>query len=224
MFKIKNGQLIMYDILEKYKQYLRNFDSKVSLKENRKFYGILVTNDNIDYYVPFTSKVKKNTNSKLTINIKEKDTTIAKLLLNNMIPVNECDSVIVDINNEKYKEYYNKEILYLRKNNVEQEIIKKINKMYEILGDENNRDYSFFKKICCNFPLLVEKCIEYNRVQKILPKLKYIEAEEDLFYIYDSLENKNLFEKCTLLLDKEKNELKNIDINSIEDKVYENLF
>ena len=216
MFSIKNGQLIMYDINEKYEQYLRNYDNKVSLKENRKFYGILVTNNNVDYYVPFTSKVNKNTNSKLTINIKDKNEVIAKLLLNNMIPVNEEESKIVDINSEQYKEYYNKEILYLRRGIVQQEILKKISKMYEVIKDKNNRDYLFFKKICCNFPLLEEKCIEYNRVQKILPNLKYINNEKDLYYIYDSLNDKNLFEEYVKKIDKEENinEIKNIDINN----------
>jgi hypothetical protein len=70
MFKIKNENLKMYDVTEEYKDYLRKYDNRVSKKENRKFYGILVSKDNIDYYIPFTSKVNKNTSSKLTVNIK----------------------------------------------------------------------------------------------------------------------------------------------------------
>ena len=35
--EIKNGQLKMYDISERYKNYLRKFDSRVSEKESRKF-------------------------------------------------------------------------------------------------------------------------------------------------------------------------------------------
>lgn len=60
MVEIKNGQLVMYDITEKYKDYLRKFDNRVSQKENRKFYGIIVTNNDMDYYIPFTSKINKN--------------------------------------------------------------------------------------------------------------------------------------------------------------------
>ena len=40
--EIKNGKLKMYDISEKYKTYLRKFDNKVSEKDSRKFYGILI--------------------------------------------------------------------------------------------------------------------------------------------------------------------------------------
>lgn len=162
--EIKNGQLIMYDISEEYKDYLRTFDSKVSEKENRKFYGILIVKDNIDYYIPFTSKVDKKTSSKLTINIKSKnDEIIAKLLLNNMIPVNEKDSRIVDVSNSKYKDYFNNEISYLRKENVIQELLKKAENIFSVLDNPNHIDYKFFKSLCCDFKLLEQKCIEYNK-------------------------------------------------------------
>lgn len=217
MFSIKNGQLIMYSVDEKYKNYLRSYDHRVSLKENRKFYGILVTNNNVDYYVPFTSKIDKKTNPKLTINIKEKNKIIAKLLLNNMIPVNESESTIVNIDAEKYKEYYNKEIIFLRKKSVQEEILKKISNMYEVLKDEENRDYLFFKQLCCDFKQLEEKCIEYKRVQAMITELKYINIEDDLYYIYDNIKNKEQFEDCARTLDKEENKgnIKNKNINDI---------
>ena len=151
----------MYDISKEYKDYLRKFDSRVSLKNNRKFYGILVTKNNIDYYIPFTSKINKKTSSKLTINIKDRNRIIAKLLLNNMIPVNIKDTRIVDINKEKYYDYYNKEISYLRSNIIKQQLLKKVDYMYETMLYKNNNDYEFFKKVCCNFSLLEEKCKSY---------------------------------------------------------------
>jgi len=40
MFKIKNGKLVMYDVDEKYRDYLRKYDKKISEKGSRKFYGI----------------------------------------------------------------------------------------------------------------------------------------------------------------------------------------
>lgn len=97
MFKIKNDELSMYEISNDYIEYLRKFDLRVSMKGQRKFYGILVQNNNVDYYIPFTSKIDKKTNSKLTINIKEGRKIIAKLLLNNMIPVKEKNTKLVDV-------------------------------------------------------------------------------------------------------------------------------
>ena len=106
MFEIKNKNLKMYSISEEDRDYLSMFDSKVSLKDNRKYYGILVCKGCIDYYIPFTSRINKNTSKKLTIDIKNQDgNIIAKLLLNNMTPVNIEDTKIVDINSSKYKTY-----------------------------------------------------------------------------------------------------------------------
>lgn len=162
MFKIKNEKLMMYDISDEYRKYLSKYDSKVSKKENRKFYGILVSNENMDYYIPFTSKINKNTSTKLTINIKDTNKKIiAKLLLNNMIPVKMKDAHIVDVNNSKYKTYYINEIRYLHNKKVREGLIRKLNYMFDVLEDNNHYDYNFFKEVCCNFKLLEEKCLKY---------------------------------------------------------------
>lgn len=163
MIKIKDNKLKMYDISNEYKKYLSKFNSKVSLKENRKFYGILINKERIDYYIPFTSKIHKKTNPKLTINIKNKNKIIAKLLLNNMIPVNIKDVQIANVNNSKYKTYYMVEIRYLRSKNIQKEIIKKVDNIFKVLENEKHSDYLFFKEICCDFKLLEQKCREYNK-------------------------------------------------------------
>ena len=163
MFVIKDNRLKMYDISEEYKNYLRSFDNRVSKKEKRKFYGILVSDGKFDYYIPFTSRTNKNTSSKLTVNIKDGKNVIAKLLLNNMIPVNMEDSRIVDILKSKYRDYYIKEISYLRSKKIQDEMLRKINNIFYVLEDTKHTDYIFFKKLCCDFRLLEEKCIEYKK-------------------------------------------------------------
>ena len=162
MIKIKNGKLKMYDISKEYKKYLSKFDSKVSLKENRKFYGILIRKCEIDYYIPFTSKINKKTNSKLTVNIKDENKVIAKLLLNNMIPVDIKEAHIVNVSNSKYKTYYMREIRYLRSLKVQKEIIRKTENIFKVLEDEKHYDYQFFKRICCDYKILEEKYKEYK--------------------------------------------------------------
>ena len=79
-----------------------------------QFYGIIIKKDEYEYCIPFTSKVKKR-NSKLTINIKNKNKIIAQLLLNNMIPVTEKCTRLVEIEKEKYVDYLKSEIIYLFK-------------------------------------------------------------------------------------------------------------
>ena len=219
MFLIKNGQLIMYDISKPYKDYLRKFDNKVSIKDTRKFYGIIVTQNNIDYCIPFTSKINKKTNSKLTVNIKDNGYIIAKLLLNNMIPVNLNDCTMVNINKEKYKNYFLKEIQYLRKPNIIAEILRKTEDIYNVVKDPAHKDFSFFNKICCNFPLLEGKCKEWEEVQSILFSLQYIKDENDLFYIYDNLNDKNNFDRVVKMLD---NDIFSKDITTMNIKDLEN--
>ena len=98
--KIKNGHLMVYEVDSKYRKYLEKYDNRVSQKDSRKFYGILIKKDKFEYCIPFTSKVKHR-NSKLTINIRNKKKIIAQLLLNNMIPINENNIKLVDVEKER---------------------------------------------------------------------------------------------------------------------------
>lgn len=160
--KIKNGHLLIYEVDSLYRKYLEQFESKVSQKEGRKFYGIIIKKDEYEYCIPFTSKVKKR-NSKLTINIKNKNKIIAQLLLNNMIPVTEKCTKLVEIEKEKYVDYLKSEIIYLNNKTVTKEIITKVSNMFKVLENNENIDYTFFKEICCDFKKLekIYKNYEY---------------------------------------------------------------
>ena len=154
--KIKNGHLMIYEVDVNYRKYLEQFEAKVSQKDSRKFYGIIIKKDEHEYCIPFTSKVKQR-NSKLTINIKNKGKVIAQLLLNNMIPVTEEQIKLVDIEKEKYSDYLKSEIVYLTNKKVIDEIITKVSNAFVVLENKKHIDYKFFKSICCNFNKL-EKC------------------------------------------------------------------
>lgn len=159
--EIKNGHLKVYEVDSNYRKYLERFESKVSQKDNRKFYGILIKKDKYEYCIPFTSKVK-NRNSKLTINIKNKNKVIAQLLLNNMIPVTDTRIKLVDIENEKYADYLKSEIIYLSNKSVVKEIVLKSRNIFEVLQNDRHHDYNFFNKLCCNFNKLEKVYLEYK--------------------------------------------------------------
>ena len=108
----------------------------------------------------YSCKIKKR-NPKLTVNIKDKDKTIAQLTINNMIPVNEKFIKIVDIDSDKDKDYLNKEIRFLRNKKNLNNLLSKTENVFYVIKDNNHPDYNFFKKICANFSLLEEKCKEY---------------------------------------------------------------
>ena len=133
--RIKEGKFSVYEIDPMYLEYLSKYDKNVRKKSNRKYYGILITKEKTDYCIPFTSKVKKR-NPKLTINIK----------------------------NDKSKYYLYRELYFLRKYDVIQEILNKAEKVFNVLNDKNNIDFDFFKVVCCNFKLLEMKSNEWKNI------------------------------------------------------------
>lgn len=161
--RIKEGKFSVYEIDPMYLEYLSKYDKNVRKKSNRKYYGILITKEKTDYCIPFTSKVKKR-NPKLTINIKNKKEVIAQLTINNMIPV--IDDVVhkVNIKNDKSKYYLYRELYFLRKYDVIQEILNKAEKVLNVLNDKNNIDFDFFKVVYCNFKLLEMKSNEWKNI------------------------------------------------------------
>lgn len=161
--KIKNNQLIFYEVDKRYLEYLSEFDSNVRQKSDRRYVGIVVTDRNQDYCVPLTCKIKHR-NSKLTMNILDLDTkqTIAQLTINNMIPVNESMLKVVDIDKDKDKDYLRMEQRYFKNDVVIQMLLNKCSNVLDVLHDKSHPDYKFFKKLCGNFKLLEEKCIEYK--------------------------------------------------------------
>lgn len=161
--RIKEGKFSVYEIDPMYLEYLSKYDKNIRKKSNRKYYGILITKEKTDYCIPFTSKVKKR-NPKLTINIKNKKEVIAQLTINNMIPV--IDDVVhkVNIKNDKSKYYLYRELYFLRKYDVMQEILNKAEKVLNVLNNKNNIDFDFFKVVYCNFKLLEMKSNEWKNI------------------------------------------------------------
>lgn len=35
--------------------------------------------------------------------------------------------------------------------------------MFKVLENPKNIDYEFFRKLCCDFKMLEEKCVEYHK-------------------------------------------------------------
>ena len=90
-------------------------------------------------------------------------TTQRPFPLNNMIPVNEKEAIVVDIKNSEYKDYFNREIIYLRKEKVKEELLRKVDNIFKVLENPSNIDYIFFKNLCCDFKMLEDKCIKFRK-------------------------------------------------------------
>ena len=165
----------LYHVDMKYIRNLHHHDDKVPSvspqinKQNRVFLGIIIFLNNQKYCIPLShAKTKYNKmTGKIDFSlITDSDGKIlAALNFNLMIPVEEAQLSMVDINikpkdsefQRKYKILCRKELTWCR--NHKDNIINKAKCLYELYHSGS----SFAaKKRCLNFPLLENECKKYN--------------------------------------------------------------
>ena len=154
-----------------YCDYLRKFDNKVSYNKNEKelrpFIGILFQINFCEYFAPLSSPKPKHKKMKNTIDFfKIKDGDLGAVNFNNMIPVNENNYSLVDLNKEtltieelKYQKLLKEQLAWLNANY--QQVKNKSSKLYQL--HSNGKLPDNIEARCCNFKLLEEKCVEYNK-------------------------------------------------------------
>ena len=166
-------KLKIVKINSKYCDFLRQFDSKVVFnygnKENRPYVGVLFKINNVEYFAPLSSPkikhLKMSNNSLDYMKINKGELGIVNF--NNMIPLiskvyDEIDlnTIKKETNEEKYRLLLKKQYEFLFDNILE--LKSKAKKLY-YLYCHNYLDEKIQNR-CCNFKLLEEKCIEYNKI------------------------------------------------------------
>ena len=153
-----------------YCDYLRRFDNKVSYnrfeKELRPFIGILFKIDTCEYFAPLSSPKDKHKKMKNTVDFfKIKGGELGAVNFNNMIPVNEKNYTLVDLNKEtltlaelKYQRLLREQLTWLNANFYQ--VKNKSFKLYQ-LYNEGKLAKNIMNR-CCNFKLLEKKCLEYK--------------------------------------------------------------
>ena len=163
-------KLNFYDVDKTYTDYLRNFDNKVpyiQYKGKDKFLcGVVLTVNNINYYVPVSSNTNRFLSSFIIYDYKtnKKKFSTSSLRFSFMFPCPiECLR-LKDIRKEpdkKYKVLTHKEYEYCNKHI--DEIKNKALKIYKLSQNELFRK----KYNLCNFRLLEEKYEKYIDTKKI---------------------------------------------------------
>ena len=155
----------------KYCDYLRQYDNKVSYnagtKDLRPFIGVLFMIDKCEYFDPLSSPKPKHSKLKNTLDlIKIENGNYGVVNFNNMIPVMDKNYVIFDLNKktENRAENFRLELLrnqlrWLTAN--KKDVNTKSKLLYNLY--KSNKLPKNVKDRCCNFPLLEEKCREYNK-------------------------------------------------------------
>ncbi len=165
----KSFKIVKVD--SKYCDYLRQYDNKVSYnagtKDLRPFIGVLFMIDKCEYFAPLSSPKPKHSKLKNTLDlIKIENGTYGVVNFNNMIPVMDKNYVIFDLNKktEDKRETFRLELLrnqlrWLTAN--KKDVNTKSKLLYNLY--KSNKLPKNVKDRCCNFPLLEEKCREYNK-------------------------------------------------------------
>lgn len=162
---MKKEKLYFYEVSDEYIEYLSQFDKKMmyskveTRKFKRKYIGILLKINQVNYIAPLSSYKEKHNSMKEAIDfIKIQDKAVINL--NNMFPVstNEISQVIIEeIKDDGYKQLlrneYNDCIPKFKK------IIKNAKVLYEQVTKYNMP----IRKRCCDFKKLELKCIEYKK-------------------------------------------------------------
>ena len=154
-----------------YCDYLRNFDCRVAYNKNEKelrpFVGVLFTINDIEYFAPLASPKPKHLKMKNTIDFFRIDNgNLGAINFNNMIPVTFNNYELIDLDKKnlnftekKYQKLLKEQLLWLNENYIQ--IKNKSYKLYSLyINDKLSKN---IKDRCCNYPLLEEKCIEYNK-------------------------------------------------------------
>lgn len=160
------NNLKLYKINIEYIKYLYSVDNRVQFNPNREdeysakrpYLGVVLEVNNHKYFVPLEHPRIEHQKMKNNIFIfKIHNGKYGILGFNNMIPVEEEHLLEFDINKEntKYKQILISQYRFCNKHIAE--IKEKAKKTYE--KSENS---PFLKKVCCDFRILEEKCLDYK--------------------------------------------------------------
>lgn len=157
----------IYRVDYPYRLFLHKADSNVSLKNDRPFYGVIITIDQFHYLIPLTSQSfrsnGKRRNPRTTVEIlDENDECIAALLINNMIPVPPVFYEEFDFKILKSAPLFNKELLYMRRPSVQSQILRKAETVYHSVINHTD---PFLNRFCCDFEKLEQLSMQY-RIQE----------------------------------------------------------
>jgi len=183
-------KLKLYHVLDDYINYLRKFDRKVFLnkeeerRKERKYLGTVLHIHNFKYFVPLSSpkesdyilidgkkEIRKSIIPIMRIVVKDKsgnDELKGTLKFSNMIPVPDRALIKYDLKNEvdeDYKILLTKEIFFINSNSVS------IMKNAQVIYTQKTKKYTInYLKDTVEFPLLEEKCEEYENLKQSIEK------------------------------------------------------
>lgn len=163
-----SGKMNFYRITDDYIKFLKQIDHRIlnNYNENQKrpYCGVIITINIHQYFAPLSSyKPKKHdkirNNTIVKVYGKDKTEKLAVIHLNNMFPIipTEIERMDFSLEEDKYKVLLEKEYSYLISN--QEEIKTKALKLY----NDVTKGSSFLKRLSCDFTLLEQDYIKFNK-------------------------------------------------------------
>lgn len=156
----------LYEIESKYIDYLLPYaphmfkNKKAGQQNERKYIGIVLKVNDINYFAPLSSFKSKHEKMKNGLDFL-KVGNYAVINLNNMFPVPEGEYTYVEIGKEKdvqYQKLLMSEYRIIKK--MQDRIKKNAEEVYK--HKKNNKNMTSLARRCNDFLLLEEKCKEYH--------------------------------------------------------------
>lgn len=155
--------LKFYHVSEKYVRYLNSVDPKVQYNkgQRRPYVGIVLSVNNIDYFVPLESPKFNHKNIKSGGPVMKLDEGKLGIMgFNNMIPVAPSSLIEFDIlavEDEKYKALLLNQLQFCRRNH---KLIR--NRAEKVYKKRTQDKTAFYISCCCDFKNLEKCCKKYN--------------------------------------------------------------
>lgn len=159
----------LYNVANKYVDYLKNFDTKVPENKDSKrpFVGVIFTIDGNNFFAPLSSPKSKHLNMKNGADFhKINSGHQGAINFNNMIPIPNSELILMDIHaipDENYRNLLNSQLKFINSN---QDVLKKkAEKLYRLVESDNStltKHQLQIKQRCIDFILLLEQCRLYQ--------------------------------------------------------------
>ena len=158
-------KLKLYFIETKYINYLRKYDKKVAYNKlpHRPYIGVVYSYNGFNYFAPLSSPKPKHLklkNSAIDI-FKIKNGELGMVNLNNMVPTptHVLTEAIPNVTDQKYKLLLINQIDYINHNR--DFLYTKVEQFQKMYRKGHLQEHILER--CCDFLLLEEKCLEYER-------------------------------------------------------------
>ena len=142
-----------YTVEKEYLEFLSKIDSKVILNSEIPYVGIVLNIENHNYFAPLAANKDLKENIYI-VNLKESDSVLGSIKLNNMIPIEDKFVSLMsvkDLKDEKYKNLLNKQ--YEEIKSKENKILSRAKDTYIYVTEKK---HPFFTGISCDFKILEE--------------------------------------------------------------------